>query len=310
MNRKEYTHISFGNFNIDIVLYLDNFLKPGDTILSSDIDIRPGGAATNYAVNVAQYGHRVYLVASISNHPVTRDLLNQIREKGVILDYVKYVNRSPGIVTILVSPGGERSMVKYTGANRELSAEDIPVDLIKKTHVVHMASIHPKLANSICKRTIGGNTILTYDPGVYVGEVVNSDLDFFKYIDILFVNENEYNYITSKLKNNTLFKYGLSLLVIKMGRRGASAMTPSGICYRAMVEPVKKPVDTTGAGDAFNALFNARYLESKDIASALAYGVAAGALKTGFKSSFLILDEKLFEIQLGKVVVEKTTCDL
>lgn len=308
MNNKSYAHIAIGNLNIDVAIYVDHLPAPGEAIMALDMDMRLGGAAVNYAAAVAQYGHNVYLVASVSNNEYVRSALNTLRELGVNVNRVKIVDEPLGVVVVLIQPSGERSMIKYPGANRELVAEDFPIDLLREIHLVHMASVDPRLAGNIGEKCAQEGVFVTYDPGVYAEILGNSIPAIIENIDALFLNEREFQRLTKYdyAKVNTLFKYGLSMLVVKMGQRGAITILPSGICYWGSAQPIKKPVDTTGAGDAFNAFFNAKYLESKDPSLALAYGVAAGALKAGFRGSMLRLDHKLFRAQLEKVVVEKT----
>jgi len=76
----EYTHISVGNINIDIVLYVDRLPGRDEDTLAESLDIRPGGAASNYAVAVSQYGHRVHLVAVASSHVLAGMALRFSRE--------------------------------------------------------------------------------------------------------------------------------------------------------------------------------------------------------------------------------------
>lgn len=303
MNER-YTHISIGNINVDIAVYIEKFPSPGESIIASDLDIRPGGAASNYAVAVAQYGHRVYLLASTSSSEFANVVVNELKSKGVIVDRVKIVEDSfPGLVLILVQRSGERTMVKYPGANRELTASDVPLDLVRDAHVVHMASISPELALEISKRIKSSGAIITYDPGAYADFMITGLMEN---IDILFINEKELQELKKAFKVSTLFKHGLSMLVVKMGERGAVVITPNDVCIHGKAQSIKKPVDSTGAGDAFDAFFNAKFIESKDPSLALRYGVAAGALKVGYKGSFLPFDVKLFNLQLEKVLVEKT----
>ena len=301
----KYTHVAVGNLNIDIAIYIDRIPYPGEAVFASNIDIRPGGAASNYAVAASYYGHKVYLIASVSNHPVSEAMLNITRDHGVVIDKVKIVDDSPGLVVIVVQKDAERTMIKYPGANTKLTAEDLPLDIIKNVHLVHMASINPSLAIEMSRRIKEEPVMITYDPGIYINELSENLPSILKYIDILFLNEKEYRSLTEKIETKNLFKYGLSLLVVKMGSRGAVVKSPSEICYHAVAQPIRKPIDTTGAGDAFNAFFNAKYLESKDCGLALKYGVAAGALKVGCRGSFLCWDQKLYMIQLEKTSIEK-----
>lgn len=306
MNNKNYTHIAVGNLNMDIAVYVDRIPAPGEVLTALDVDMRPGGAATNYAVAVAQYGHRVHLVASTSSSEYAKTILATLKELGVNVDGVKVVEEPPGLVVIIVQKGGERTMIKYPGANRELSADDVPHDLLENAHLAHMASISPDLVVGVSRKCAQEGILVTYDPGVYAEALKNTVLTFVENIDILFLNEKELTHLTGHVKVDALFKHGLSTLVVKMGQRGAVVLLPSGVCYHGVAQPIKKPVDSTGAGDAFNAFFNAKYLESKNLSLALAHGVAAGALKVGFRGSFLRLDRKLFKSQLEKVVVEES----
>ncbi|MEM1611809.1 MAG: PfkB family carbohydrate kinase [Desulfurococcaceae archaeon] len=305
MNGKNYTHVAVGNLNVDIAIYVDRVPAPGEVLTALGVDMRPGGAATNYAVAVAQYGHKVYLVASTSNSEYVKTTLTTLKELGVNVDKIKLVDEFPGLVVIIVQAGGERTMIKYPGANRELSADDVSHDLLENAHLVHMASISPDLAADIGKKCTRRAVLVTYDPGIYADALRNAIPTLIENIDVLFLNERELMHIAKHAKVDVLFKHGLSTLVVKMGQRGATVLLPSGTCYHGVAQPIKRPVDSTGAGDAFNAFFNAKYLESKNLSLALAYGVAAGALKVGFRGSFLRLDHKLFKLQLKKVVVEK-----
>lgn len=307
---KNYVHVSVGNLNIDIALFLKAYPLIGENVFASDIDIRPGGAASNYAVAVAQYGHQSYLIASASSNPLVEVILQALRSKGVHVERIKIVDSLPGIVTILIDPSGERTMITYLGANLELTPSDIPSDIISSAHVLHMASISADLALEISRRSRSMGLLITYDPGPRT-ESLKENLKVLEYVDILFINRKELERLKEKVNIEELFKRGLHLLIVKKGADGAMALLPSGICYSGKAEPIKKPIDTTGAGDAFDAFFNAKYIESKDLAIALKYAIAAGALKVGYKGSALTLDHKLLAIQLDKTLVLKSSsCDL
>ncbi|MEM4481587.1 MAG: PfkB family carbohydrate kinase [Desulfurococcaceae archaeon] len=305
MSSRNYTHISIGNFNLDIALYINSIPPPGSSTLVKDFDIRPGGAATNYAVAVARYGHSAYLVASTSNYPIVKSALQSLKELGVDTTYVKEVNQPPGSVVILILPEGERTMLKYPGSNEFIQSSDVPEHLMARAHVIHMASVKPDLVSGIARIARRKGVVITYDPGVYAESLGGKAGDILRDVDILFTNESEFKLLTREIRAENFFKFGLSILVVKMGSRGAFVRLPSGICYHGSAHPIRKPVDSTGAGDAFDAFFNSKYLESKDPGVALMYAVAAGALKIGCRGSFLCWDPRLFEAQLEKAIVEQ-----
>lgn len=300
----KYSHVSIGNLNLDVVLYIDRYPVPGENIIALDLDIRPGGSATNYAVAIAQYGHRAYLVASVSLNPLMDSPLDFIKSRGVELSMIKRVEEEPGIVVILVDKEGERTIFSYPGANACLQPQDIPYEKIREMHVLHMASITGDRALEIAKRARRYDLLITYDPGGRA-TTIPDNIELLEYLDVLLINKKELKKIMPSDNLNSLFKHGLHTLVVKLGEKGAIAYSSSGICIHGYTTPIKKPVDSTGAGDAFDAFFNAKFIESKDIAQALRYGVAAGALKIGYRGSMLLLEPSLFNQQLDKTIVEK-----
>ena len=94
---------------------------PDEAIVSSDANIGVGGAASNYAVAIAYYGHRSYLVATTSSYGFIDSVLEELLRLGVNIKYIKRVEGAPGIVSIIVNKKGERVMVKHRGVNSLLS---------------------------------------------------------------------------------------------------------------------------------------------------------------------------------------------
>jgi len=63
-------HVSVGNFNVDVVLYVGKMPGRDESVNAVEAHIGPGGAATNYAIAAARYGHRAALVAAVSRSPL------------------------------------------------------------------------------------------------------------------------------------------------------------------------------------------------------------------------------------------------
>jgi ribokinase len=308
VNRITYTHVAIGNLNIDIAVFTETLPQTGATILARDLQIRPGGAALNYAVTVAQYGHSAIIIAKASTHDITRTVLEEVKQYGVKTEYVKLVEGPPGVVLVIVDKSGERTMIKYPGVNEELCLSDLDSSVLRSAHVVHVASVKPSVAVGFLELASREGIVTTLDPGGYTEEwSIEGLLKALRSIHTLFLNEQSLCTHFKGLDASRMFKHGLSVLVVKRGSRGAVVLT-QGACYSGYAEPIKRPVDTTGAGDAFDALFNAKYLETKDPGHSLVYGLAAGALKTGFRGSFMQWNSKLFKLQLEKVIVERVNC--
>ncbi|WP_338603431.1 carbohydrate kinase family protein [Sulfolobus tengchongensis] len=252
-------HLAVGRFNIDIIVKLDS-IPPTDSNHMTDIlEILPGGAATNYAVAVTKLGHSAKLLAKVGKNEVVKSLMEKVVELGVGLEYVEEVNEKPSMALIFLRNDGSLSMVRKLGASILLTREDV------KRHfglfdVIHFASVSPNvvLRDPYAK-------LISYDPGPQAKNIETID------VDILYVNEKEYEYVKDK-------DIKARFIVVKMGKKGAKIITETEECT---VEPIQvdKVVDTTGAGDVFDAAFNVTYTEERDIIKSLQVASVASGLK-------------------------------
>ncbi|MEM1630095.1 MAG: carbohydrate kinase family protein [Saccharolobus sp.] len=252
-------HLSVGRLNIDIIAKIDT-IPPIDTNHFTDVlEILPGGSAINYAVTIAKFGHSVKLLAKIGKNEIVKSMMEKLVELGVGLEYVEEINEKPSIALIFLRNDGSLSMVRRLGASILLSREDV------RKHfglfdVVHFASVSP---NVVIRDPYA--KLISYDPGPYAKEIENID------VDILYVNEKEYEFIKNK---DIKSKY----IVIKMGKKGARVITPNEECEVEAIQ-VEKVVDTTGAGDVFDAAFNFSIIENKNIEKSLQMASVAAGIK-------------------------------
>ncbi len=296
-------HIAVGNLNIDIAFYLPKLPGPDEAYIVDDARISSGGAAANYAVAVTVYGHRAALIASTSTMGFADYLLDELRELGVIVEHVKRVPGLPGVVVIAVDRRGERLMMKYRGVNSLLSPNDIPRDLVASANILHIASVKPSVAREIAKRASRLGVLVSYDPGSAVYEDKEDVLEAIRFTDILFLNRREAKALVGS-NMEKLLRLGPRLLVIKKGAAGAFVVEPGGSIVHGITKPIRPSVDSTGAGDAFAAFFNAAYLDTRSPAVALQHGIAAGALKTSCRGSRVCFTRDLFSKQLAETMVE------
>jgi len=217
---------------------------------------------------------------------------------------VRLFDAPSGLVVVMVLPGGERSMIRVPGANTFLAPEMVDRGLLEDARVVHMATVSPEKALRIAEMA-GGGRIVSYDPGVYAEESPELLLSALRRVDILFLNRGEYAKIGKRLRIGDLLAAGPRIVVVKLGERGAAAATAEGEKYYAYAEPLGTPIDATGAGDAFDAFFNAAYLDLGDVGESLRYAAAAGAMKTLCRGATLCWNLDLFRGHLEKSTVRR-----
>jgi sugar/nucleoside kinase (ribokinase family) len=171
-----------------------------------------------------------------------------------------------------------------------LTAADIPGTLLARSRHVHASSyflledsLGPGLAGVLsAARAAGATTSLdtNWDPsGRWGGERLSAAI---AQADVLLPNEAEALRLTGAASlgaaAGALAAAG-SRLVVKLGERGA--LCADGPVRQRVSLPPVTPVDTTGAGDCFNAGLIAGLLKGLPLPQAAALGCAAGALSTG-----------------------------
>jgi len=255
----KFIHLAVGRFNIDVIVKIDR-IPDVDEFLTTDLmEIMPGGAAVNYAVMINRLGHSSKLLAKVGKSNLTQSLMESIAEMGVGLDYVEEVNAPQSMALIFLRNNGKISIVRKLGASLLISAEDVK-KYFGLFDVIHFASVPP----SVVVRDPMAR-IISYDPGPFSKDVEKVD------VDVLYINERE-----SKLID--LNKVKTKIIAIKMGEKGAKVITENQECI-AEAYKVNNIVDTTGAGDVFDATFNYGLLEGLPLEETLKLAVTASALK-------------------------------
>jgi sugar/nucleoside kinase (ribokinase family) len=280
-----------GDCNPD-VLVLGDDLTPEfgqQEKLVTSMTLVVGGSASITAVAAARLGLRVALVAAIGDDAAGNFMLAELARAGVDTDAMVVRAPLPTGMTVALSRGDDRAILTAEGAIATLTAADVPADLLAAARHVHVSSyfllersLGPGLAALLATaRAAGASTSLdtNWDPAGTWGA------DFFPGVlaqtDLLLPNEAEALRIagTANLPAATasLTEAG-GAIAVKLGARGALyADRPRQ--YLATPPPIS-PVDTTGAGDCFNAGLLTGLLRGFEPPDALALGCAVGAAST------------------------------
>jgi sugar/nucleoside kinase (ribokinase family) len=248
-----------------------------------------GGSAAITAVAAARLGLRVALVAAVGDDPAGRFMLGQLAGEGVDVRAVAVRDDVPTGMTVALSRGDDRAILTATGAVATITIRDVPERLVTQAKHLHVSSyflVERSLAPGLdtlfaTAREAGVATSLdtNWDPaGRWGGGRLRAVL---AQTGLLVPNEAEALRLSGK---NTLAEAVATLgsagtrLVVKRGPRGALCVAGQQQ-YRVQLAPVV-PVDTTGAGDCFNAGLIAGLLRGLDLPQAAALGCAVGAAST------------------------------
>ncbi|MGO8957197.1 MAG: carbohydrate kinase family protein [Streptosporangiaceae bacterium] len=260
--------------------------------LVDGISLVVGGSAAITAVAAARLGLRVALAAAIGADPAGEFMLGQLAAEGVDTSAVKVTADSPTGMTVALSRGSDRAILTAVGAMPTLTSADVPAGLLARARHVHVSSyflledsLGPGLAALLAGARRGGATTsldTNWDPaGHWGGWQLRSVL---AHTDVLLPNEAEACHISGKptlaAAVAALAAIGPSL-VVKLGADGAACF--DGIRSHAIRPPAgsaSQVVDTTGAGDCFNAGLIAGLLDGLELAAAARLGCAVGTAST------------------------------
>ena len=241
--------VVLGEVMLDVVAFHDAPLA-----LASDtparIALRPGGAGANTAAWLARAGVAVTLIARVG----AESALALSAMDGVDLRVGVDPDRPTGTCIVLVSPGGERTMLPDPGANTALSAVGLPDDVFGPGAILHVSGyslMRPGsrgAALTAMDRARDAGMLISVDPAS--AALLIADPAFLhraRPVDLLLPNRDELAALGGGLP-------GVKEFVVKQGRDGA--YWSDGLkTIAAKAVGVDEVIDTTGAGDAFAAGF-------------------------------------------------------
>lgn len=281
-----------GDCNPD-VLVLGDDVTPGfgqQEKLVDRVSLEIGGSAAITAVAAARLGLRVALIAAVGADPAGAFMLGQLSKEGVDVSAVIACDGVPSGMTVALSRGADRAILTALGAMVSLTATDVPPVMLARSRHVHVSSyflladsLGPGLAATLSNARAGGATTsldTNWDPS---GRWRDGRLSaVIAQADLLLPNEAEALALSGETSADAA-AVALTVagprLAVKLGERGVLCADGSGT-YRVSL-PLVTPVDTTGAGDCFNAGLIAGLLRGLPLPRAAALGCATGALSTG-----------------------------
>jgi len=191
---------------------------------------------------------------------------------------------------VILARPTDRAILTATGTIGDLTPGDIPDALLERARHVHVASLYLQpamqggLGELVQRARRAGATIsvdTNWDPtGAWDGGL----LEALPGIDVFFPNAAEARLI-SRVDDDADAARALHgtgprpIVAVKRGPGGALAIDASGALVEVPAFPAD-PVDSTGAGDAFDAGFLAAWLDGRPIGDAVRLGAVCGALST------------------------------
>jgi sugar/nucleoside kinase (ribokinase family) len=275
-----------GELNVDIVATgLRSAPEMGTEILAEDCELTLGSASAIFAAGMAKLGHTVTFVSQVGRDYFGDFCIRTLQQLGISTRHVARKGDEKTGVTIALSGKRDRALVTHSGAVATLTSDCIDPALMKPHAHLHLTSyylqtaLQPSFAD-IFRRAKDLGLTTSFDPNSDPRNRWSRSIDgVLRYTDVLLVNEREASQLTrSSTPKAALKALGMKVkcAVIKRGPRGAMAIHEGTIVTGSGFKVTA--IDSTGAGDSFDAGFISAYLNEQPLAECVRIGNACGAL--------------------------------
>jgi sugar/nucleoside kinase (ribokinase family) len=277
-----------GETNVDVVMHGSGPVPtPGREVIADDCVLTLGSASAICAMGLARLGNQVAFVSRVGADLWGDYCLETLKAGGVDLSSVV---RDPALktgVTVSISSSADRALITYVGSIAAVTESDVPDTLLGDVQHLHVSSyfLQARLREDCLRlfdraRHLGVTTSL--DPGCDPEDVWGPDVKAVaRAADVFLPNDVELTAITGSASPEAgllALENGRTRTVVKLGRAGAMTRE-DGEVIRVGAFSVQA-LDTTGAGDSFNAGFLHAFLRGAPIRDCLIFGNACGALST------------------------------
>ncbi len=282
---KTYDIAVVGEIYVDHVL--TGFVKwpgPGEEVFTNEYVREVGGGAAITACALARLGRSVSLIGIVGEKEMAW-IDQRLSSYGVSSGALHRGKGSTGI-TISISNTEDRSFFTYMGENarleEQLAGDSIVEHLARARHVHFAMPVTASLAERLLSELAAANCTTSLDVGNRAAWLNDAaSLRTCSRVDYFLPNEREAGMICpgdAKAYLDFTFREKWPSGVVKMGAAGAMMRGKNGaVCVPS---PVVGAVDTTGAGDAFDAGFIDGLLDGEDGEECMRRGCVCGGLST------------------------------
>jgi sugar/nucleoside kinase (ribokinase family) len=277
-----------GEINLDLILHgFDAFPTLGREVLVDECLPTLGSASAITAVGLARLGVPVRFVGKVGADAWGDQCLETMRAAEVDTTFVERSADTRTGVTVAISSAVDRALVTYPGAIAELTGADVPSAAWHGAAHLHLSSyylqegLRPSVPELFRQARDRGMTMSLDPGGDPTAQWRGGVRDAIALADVFLPNAVELEGIggdPDPVRCLTALEAEGRQVVAKLGERGSLALVDGR--PESVPAPDVDVVDTTGAGDSFNAGFLAAWLGRRTLVECMRDGVCCGALAT------------------------------
>ena len=253
--------------------------------LVEDAKLTIGSSSVITACGAARLGLKVSFIGLVGDDQFGRFMLRAMEERGIDTSACIVEPRVPTGMSVILGGSNDRAILTYPGTIPLLEAEQIDRTMLEQARHLHVGSYFlldnlrpelPEIFTDARERGLTTSLDTNWDPAE------EWDLNaVLAHVNVFFPNKNEVLLITGEddfTEAVDLLSEQVPTLAVKLGVQGGLARRGKE-SVNAPILPVKV-VDTTGAGDSFNAGFLYGYLNNFSLKDSLVLACVCGSLST------------------------------
>jgi 2-dehydro-3-deoxygluconokinase len=281
-----------------------NAAEEGSLSEVGQFNIGYGGDTSNFAVAASRLGGNVGYLTRLGDDEFGERFLRMWHKEGIDASHVARDADAPTGIYFISRRANEHFFTYYrkNSAACRMSPANIPFDYIRKAKLFHVSGISQGISTSACDAVFEAMTV-SREAGVIVSYDPNLRLKLWPLdraralihraaamADIVLPSLEDAVALTGMDDEREIAQFylnlGPSVVVLKLGDRGAFLATREGVAGASNLEPQRflpynvNSLDMTGAGDTFDGGFAVSYLAGRPLGECVKFANAAAALAT------------------------------
>lgn len=272
-----------GSLMTDLVVRVPRLPKPGESLIGHDFATFVGGKGGNQAIAAARAGaDAVHMVGRVGADAFGDEIVRTLEEDRVDCRFVsRDAEVGTGVAVPIVLDDGSNSIIAIPQANLRMSATEIDaardvltaVDVLLAQFEVSMGAVEAAMR---AVREAGVRVILNPAP------IAPHSQEIFRLAHVVVANEVEAEALVPECGGDhgaealALLAKGPAVAIVTLGADGAIVATQEGSFFVPAFGVTA--VDSVGAGDAFCGALAVGLCERMELAEAVRFASAAGAL--------------------------------
>lgn len=288
--------VVIGDLLYDHFIWAEHLPRMGETVTGYKTGFYAGGKGGNQAVQIARLGAEVHMIGKVGKDERGRFLIEALQKEGVHTEFVfEDPNADTGTDCVSIDSNGNNAIIVAPLANERLTVDEIQMakELIESCDVLlSQLQINEEAITEAFRiaKAAGVKIVLNPAPAREI------PAEYYEQADYVTPNETEAEFYTGCYQSDmeaeawkqkvaeAFAQRGVRNLIVTLGAQGAM-LSMEGQYAEVPAFPVKA-VDSTAAGDSFNAAFCVSLAEGNDVMTAIRYGNAAGGLTASEYGSF------------------------